>query len=330
MPMSSGLGGWRAEEPEGLGSLLWLREYQTPHDVYAHGISRVLAHRQTPYQEVMVVDTGSYGKGLVLDGKWQSAVADEFLYHEALVHPALILHALEQGLPKRVLILGGAEGASLREVLRWRSVEQVVMVDIDGEVVEACRELLPEIHQGSFGDPRAEVVIGDAWDYVAQHQQSKWDVIISDLSDPIESGPAFRLFTLEFFRLIQAALAPTGFYALQAGSVCPVEIQYHARTMHTLAQVFEHTGVCLSYAPTYGVPLGLGLAANCGFEQMPNSDQVDQLLAEQVQGSLRLVDGMGLVGLLHPPRFVREAAAAESLIYTLADPPHSFHQPSQS
>ena len=311
------------------GSLLWLREYQTPHDVYAHGISRVLAHHHTAYQEMMVVDTGSYGKGLVLDGKWQSAVADEFLYHEALVHPAMILHALHHAPAQRVLILGGAEGASLREVLRWRSVQQVVMVDIDGEVVDACREHLSEMHQGSFEDARAEVVIGDAWDYVAQGSGS-WDVIISDLSDPIESGPSFQLFTLEFFHLIQKALSPTGFYSLQAGSVCPVEIQTHARTMHTLAQVFRHSVACLSYAPTYGVPLGLGLASEMPLTPAPDPVQVDQLLQDQITGSLRLIDGMALVGLLNPPRFMRQAVASESVVYTLADPPSSFHQEGSS
>lgn len=309
------------------GSLLWLREYQTPHDVYAHGISRILAHRHTPYQEMMVVDTGSYGKSLVLDGKWQSSVADEFLYHEALVHPAMILHTLHSKPPENVLILGGAEGASLREVLRWQSVKRVVMVDIDGEVVQACRELLPEIHQGSFADPRAQVIIEDALVFMGQEQQDPWDVIVSDLSDPIESGPAYKLFTLDFFQTLAAALSPNGFYSLQAGSVCPVEIQTHARTLHTLSQVFPHTLACLSYAPTYGVPLGLGIASRIPFTQQPDPLQVDRLIEQWVKGSLRLIDGMGLVGLLNPPLFMRRAVAEETLVYTLDAPPSSFHRP---
>ncbi|MEM8808185.1 MAG: spermidine synthase, partial [Cyanobacteria bacterium P01_G01_bin.38] len=84
----------------------WLNETITPWDVYGHGITRVLVHRQTPFQEMYVVETGAYGKALVLDGKWQSCTGDEFLYHEALVHPAMVLH----GAPRRVLVLGGAEG----------------------------------------------------------------------------------------------------------------------------------------------------------------------------------------------------------------------------
>ena len=125
---------------------LWLNEVITPYDIYAHGADSILAYRKTKFQEMYIVESGSYGKGLMLDGKWQSSTVDEFIYHEGIVHPPLILH----GDPKKVLILGGAEGASIREVLRWKTIERVVMVDIDGEVVEACREHLPEMHQNSF------------------------------------------------------------------------------------------------------------------------------------------------------------------------------------
>ena len=83
--------------------------------------------------------------------------ADEFIYHEALVHPACVLH----GDLKNVLVLGGGEGATVREALKWNTVERVVMVDIDGQVIDACKEHLPSIHQGAFDDPRTQLVIGD-------------------------------------------------------------------------------------------------------------------------------------------------------------------------
>ena len=118
---------------------LWVSEYITPWDIYVHGITSVIFSKKTKYQEMYIVETGAYGKGLVLDGKWQSCTGDEFLYHEALVHPAMVAHSS----PKNILVLGGGEGATIREVLRWQSVEKVMMVDIDGEVVEACRQYLP-------------------------------------------------------------------------------------------------------------------------------------------------------------------------------------------
>ena len=92
----------------------WLNEQNGPWDVYGHGVRRVLAHQVTPFQEMLIVESGSYGRALVLDGKWQSSEGDEFLYHEPLVHPPMLHH----GNPRRVLVLGGGEGATLREVLR--------------------------------------------------------------------------------------------------------------------------------------------------------------------------------------------------------------------
>ena len=97
-----------------VGADLWMSEHITPWDIYVHGLTKVLAYKKTAYQEMYIVETGIYGKALVLDGKWQSCTGDEFLYHEPLVHPAMICH----GSPRKVLVLGGGEGATIREVFR--------------------------------------------------------------------------------------------------------------------------------------------------------------------------------------------------------------------
>ncbi|MEO1210433.1 MAG: spermidine synthase [Cyanobacteria bacterium J06638_20] len=294
----------------------WLSEYITPWDLYAHGITRILTHRQTPFQEMYVVETGAYGKALVLDGKWQSCTGDEFLYHEGLVHPAM----MAQGAPRRVLVLGGGEGATVREVLRWRSVERVVMVDIDGEVVAACREWLPEMHQGALEDARVEVVIGDALEFIATTKE-RWDVIISDLTDPIESGPAFQLFTQEHYRQLQAVLAPDGFLALQAGPTAPAEMHLHTRLVKTVGTVFHQVQSYLCHAMSFGSPLGFILASPRPFSNRPDPAAIDRLLAEQTTGGLRLVDGETLLGMLQTPKHLREAIAQETQIYTLSAPP---------
>ena len=143
-----------------LNTNLYFAEKITPWDFYKHGFDQVLIHQKTKYQEMFIVE-GIYGKALILDGKWQSCTADEFLYHESLVHPPMILH----NSPRKVLVLGGSEGETIREVLRWKTVEQVVMVDIDGEVVEACKKYLPEMHQNSFQDPLVELIINDAYNF---------------------------------------------------------------------------------------------------------------------------------------------------------------------
>ncbi|NEP15787.1 MAG: spermidine synthase [Leptolyngbya sp. SIO4C1] len=294
----------------------WLQETITPWDIYSHGITRVLAHQKTPFQELHIVETGAYGKALVLDHKWQSCTGDEFLYHEALVHPAMVLHAS----PQQVLVLGGAEGATLREVLRWKTVERVVMVDIDGDVVAACQQHLPEMHQQAFSDPRVELVIDDALTFLDQTAET-WDVVISDLSDPIESGPAYKLFTQEHYQQVKRVIDPGGFYMLQAGPTAPAELQQHTRVIKTLTTVFKQVQTCLCHAVTFGSPLAFALASDRTFPHRPDPATIDARLAEQTLGQLQLMDGETLLGMMQVPKHLRRAIAAEQTIYTLGNPP---------
>jgi len=298
---------------------LWVTEYITPWDIYVHGVTNVFAYKKTPFQEMYIVESGSYGKGLVLDGKWQSSTVDEFLYHEALVHPAMIAHKS----PKKVLVLGGGEGATIREVLRWKTVEKVKMVDIDGEVVEACKEHLPEMHQGAFDDPRTELVIGDALE-VLENTEEQWDVVISDLSDPIEEGPSFKLFTKEFYEKVDRVLAPNGKFVLQAGPVAPPYLATHGRLVNTLTTVFEHNVSYTTFVPTYGEPWSLTLSSHLPLNTRPEPEAIEQLLAENTTGELGLIDGMTLLGLLQTPRFIRHAIAQHQEIFTLSQPPKFF------
>jgi len=296
-----------------------MSEYVSPFDIYQHGIVAILASRKTAFQEMYVVDGGPAGKALVLDGKWQSCTREEFLYHEPLVHPACIFH----GNPKRVLILGGGEGATAREALKWKSVEKVVTVDIDGEVVEACKEHLPEMHQGAYEDPRSELVIGDALVYLDQGP-ADWDVIISDLSDPIEEGPSFALFTKEYYEKCRKALSPKGYFVLQAGPCSPAYLDMYARNARTVNAVFPNVKFYGSFIPTYAQPWGFVVGSAQVLPHDVDPVAIDKLLAERMQGELKMLDGTTLRGLLHPPKHIREAVAAATEVYTLAAPP-KFH-----
>lgn len=302
-----------------VGTEFWIYEHITPWDFYAHGVTRVLAYRRTRFQEMYIVETGAYGKALVLDGKWQSCTGDEFLYHEPLVHPAMLLH----GSPRSVLILGGGEGATAREVLRWKTVERAAMVDIDGEVVEACREHLAEMHQNAFDDPRLEVVIDDALNVLDTTTQT-WDVIISDLSDPIEHGPSFKLFTKEYFEKAKGVLAPDGVFVLQAGPVSPAELTLHSRLVRTMRTVFDHVQSYATYVPTYAAPWGFALGTARPIDTRPDPGQIDRHLQEKITGGLRMLDGTTLLGMLQLPVHIRRAIAEETRIYTLEEPPKFF------
>jgi spermidine synthase len=298
---------------------LWINEYITPWDIYTHGVTKILAHCQTQYQEMYIVETGAFGKGLVLDGKWQSCTVDEFIYHEALVHPPLIAHQN----PQKVLVLGGGEGATIREILRWNCVEEVTMIDIDGEVVEACKQHLPEMHQNAFDDPRVKLMIADALE-VLDTTTETWDIIISDLSDPIESGPSFALFTKEYFTKLQRVLNPGGYVMVQAGPISPPEVKDHARLVNTLKAVFSNVTSLSAPTPSYGRAWGFAMCSESAIALQPQPEIVDQLLQAKTTGGYRFIDGISLLGIMQTPLYIRQAISAENTVYTLQEPPKFF------
>ena len=172
----------------------------------------VLFEGDSPYQHVLIQDAECFGRSLVLDDKTQSTELDEFVYHEALVQPALIAHPN----PRTVFIAGGGEGATAREALRHRSVERVVMVDLDELVVNMCKKYLPNHHQGAFDDPRMKLLHEDALRYI-ETTDERFDVAIIDVPDPLEAGPAYLLFTQEFYRSMRSRLNPGGIMVAQSG-----------------------------------------------------------------------------------------------------------------
>ena len=289
--------------PDRTSSTLWLTEYNTPWDAICHGIVKVVYQAKTPFQDMMIVETGAYGKALVLDGCWQSSTQDEFMYHEPLVHPACLI----QGGPEQVLVLGGGEGASLREVLKWQTVKAAVLVDLDEQVVTACKRYLPEMHQGSFDDPRSQVVIDDAFAFL-QNSARQWDVIISDLTDPNESGPSQKLFTREFFSCCRKALRPGGCFVLQAGLTGPAEMGPHVRLAAIVGDLFKNMYHFISPIPTWGSPMGfiVGTDRDASWND-PHPDAIDSLLASSVHGELNYVDGRTMRALLNPPKYLRDA-----------------------
>lgn len=296
--------------------MLWITDEGNPEDSYRYAVSNVLVKTKTQFQDLAIVDTPAYGKALVLDGNWQSCVADEFLYHEPLVQPAMVLH----GEPKHVAILGGGEGATLREVLRWECVERAVMIDLDGEVVTACKEHLPEMHQGSFDDPRTDVQIRDATDWL-NTTDDRFDVVISDLSEPLEDGPSYELFTREYFEQVKRVLAPGGVFAIQAGSVAPHEIMVFARVAKTIETLFETVLPYASAIPSFATPWGFVLATADANRRLPPPASTDSLLAEKTTGGFRMLDGKSLQGLMSTSKHIRHAIENETTVYTLDNPP---------
>ena len=173
-------------------------------------IDRVLFEKKTPYQNLVVAEAGPLGRALLLDGHIQLTEFDETGYHEMLAHVPLLTHPE----PRRVLIIGGGDGGTLREVLRHSSVERADLCEIDAEVMAASREYFPGMAR-SFDDPRTSIHAEDGIRFVHEHPGS-WDVILVDSSDPV--GPALGLFGEPFYRDLRRALRPGGVAVTQCES----------------------------------------------------------------------------------------------------------------
>jgi len=219
----------------------WFSETHTEDLLYSYRIEERVFSGRTRFQRVDILRIKPFGVTLFLDGKLQSAQVDEAVYHECLVHPAMQVHPD----PKRVFIAGGGEGATLREVLRY-PVDECVMCDIDSELVEMCKVHLPSWNAGAFGDPRARLVFADARATLAE-SPDKYDVIISDLPEPLEAGPAQMLYTKEFYEIVRDKLSDDGVFVAQVGSADPVYPDLSACVRATLASVFPVVGVYTVY-----------------------------------------------------------------------------------
>jgi spermidine synthase len=293
----------------------WLNDKISNNLVQLHRMEEELYSGRTKYQAVRVVRCSGLGVCLVLDGKIQSSERDEFIYHEGLVHPAMIAHPA----PETVFIAGGGEGAPLREVLAHKSVKRAVMVDIDSEVTELSRKYLPGLSGGAFEDKRTDLHHTDARAFL-ENSTEKFDIVIIDLPDPIEGGPAYRLFTREFYQTVIEHLTAGGLVSVQAGSASLTELLNLTAVNNTLRQVFPIVTVCMVNVQSYGGPWGLCIASSKRDPSRLSPAEVDKRLAARSLKGLKLYDGLTHKGMFSLPLYIREALAAQRRIITDDNP----------
>ncbi|MDH5767074.1 MAG: polyamine aminopropyltransferase, partial [Gammaproteobacteria bacterium] len=185
---------------------------ETLYDSYGQefAVDKVYFENKTDHQHLVIFENAKFGRVMALDGIIQTTEADEFIYHEMLTHVPLLAH----GNVKRVLIIGGGDGGMLREVCKHSSVEHITQVEIDDQVVDMCKEYLPNHSAGAYDDPRVNIVIDDGANFVRQCTD-KFDVIISDSTDPI--GPGDVLFTSDFYADCKQCLTEDGILVTQNG-----------------------------------------------------------------------------------------------------------------
>ena len=242
---------------------LWYTETYNDNVRFGLRVVRSLYRQQSEFQLVEVFETAELGRALAIDGIYMTSEGDEFYYHEMLVHPALLTVAN----PRRVLIIGGGDGGTAREVLRHPGVESVVMVEIDAAVVEACKKHLPR--HGAWDDPRLNVQIGDGIGYVKTATVEPFDVVLLDGTDPV--GPAKGLFNQDFYLGVKRVLAPSGVFALQSES--PILIRsVFLEIQRTLKTVFSGVHPYFGPVPIYAAGIWSWTFA---------SDSVDPLAVDE-------------------------------------------------
>jgi len=245
----------------------------------------------------------------------QSSEIDEFIYHEALVQPSLITHPC----PETVFIAGGGEGATLREVLFHNTVKRAVMVDIDEEVVAICKKYLPNHSQGSFEDKRTELYHVDARDYLAKCG-GKFDIIIIDLPDPIEEGPAYLLYTQEFYQLVRGKLTANGIICVQAGSAAWTELLNFTAVNNTLKSVFPIVCPYQVDVPCFGGPWGFCLASQRLNPLQLSVSEVDKRISDGSLNSLKFYDGLTHQGLFFLPKHLRGELSRQARLISDSEP----------
>ena len=287
----------------------WFIEHTHPSQAHMYGVERFVYDGETPFQSIEIVDTDFFGRCLILNGKIQSSQFDEFVYHEALVHPAMVMHPS----PRRIMVVGGGEGAILREILKHPSVEKILMVDIDSQVIELCKKYLPDWSQGAFDDPRVELHHMDARKYLEENDD-KWDIIFLDLTEPLDNGPSYLLFTKEFYRLVARRIKKGGSIALQAGSLNPKFIECHAAIYNTLKLVFENVDSYGAFIPSYDTKWGFIYASQQSSAHKFTPQLIDDCLRERRIGDLNYYDGLTHLHIFTLTRNVRSLRSAEKQI----------------
>jgi len=249
---------------------LWFEEKLEPPtgSTFRVLVNRTIERFRSEYQEIAVLETEKLGRMLILDGVIMLSEFDEFAYHEMIVHVPLLTHPN----PRKVLVIGGGDGGSIREIVKHKSVKEVHLCEIDKEVVEVSKKHLPTLSSG-FYDPRVKIFYEDGAQFV-KGKKEEYDIIIVDSTDPV--GAAVVLFEEPFYRNMYDALRADGIVVSQCES-----IYYHQtlikRMFEFISNIFKITGYYYSLVPTY--PSGTIGFAFCSKKYHPLKDMDETRLA---------------------------------------------------
>ena len=265
--------------------LKYVMEWMSRSLAILYGIDEIIYSGKTKYQLVDIVKTRDYGLALILDGLLQSAEIDEYVYHESLVHPVMISHPN----PKKVLIVGGGEGATAREVERYDMVEEIEMVDLDGELIELVKKYLPWPREG-FNDQRLKLTIMEGREYLSKQPDGKYDIIIMDATDPTEFSPAIKLYTREFYQLAFKKLKDDGILVTQSSSPAHT-LKLTLSILKTMESIFPKSCLYSVYVKSFSSIWSFSVGSKGPQPSSLTPEEVDRRLRERNVTGLRFYSG---------------------------------------
>ena len=274
-------------------------------------VKDIVLEKHSPYQLIEVVETEDYGRVLFLDSRFQTSEKDEFFYHEALVHPAMMTHPD----PRNVLIIGGGDGGALEELLKYPSVERVTMVELEPDVVETCKEYMRAVCGDAFSDPRLNLVIADGRK-VLEEAGGSYDVILLDLTDPL--GPSKYLYTQEFYRLCAARLNPGGLLGLHNDSPFFYPKAFNVISK-TLDSVFPGKIQYVTYVVGYMLDFAFSVCSPAPLE-IPSLDELTARFRQRGLGGLMWYSPALHSALGEIPGYLRRILNAPCRVSTDANP----------
>jgi spermidine synthase len=280
-----------------------LVETLNPDMGYFFRTNKKLYETRTQYQDLEIHELPRHGRMLRLDGVFQTSERDEFLYHEPLAH----VGGITIDGPKKALVIGGGDGGAAEEFLKYKTIEKVVMVELDGGVVDACKKYIPGICGNAFNDPKLELRIQDGIQYVFETNET-FDQILLDLTDPF--GPSIELYTHEFYAQISRILSNEGVLSLHIES--PItRPELFSKLYWTLKSVFPIVRPMTNYVPLYGTLWGFALASKTQDPTSVDKKTIVERLAKHQLPGLQFYNEDTHHSLFALPNYIRDLIRTE-------------------
>jgi spermidine synthase len=285
-------------------------DIESAHRLVVNNVDSRVASVASPYQQIDIFRTPHFGLVLSLDGIIQVAESDEHIYHELLVHPACLLH----GNVRSALVLGGGDGCASRELLKYRDVAPLDLVELDGAVVDLCGRHFREINGGALDDPRLEVIVQEAEAYLMDNPHKRYDVVVADLTEPYDTaGKAGKLsrhiFSRDFYDFLKRHLNPRGILVLQTGGITYIpEIDRHHRgIVEGIHSSFSVVGTAYEYIHSFDQIWSVTLASDYPYDI--EGFLPDPVAVKKELSSLRYYDDISHKRAFQTPRHLRDLLA---------------------